>query len=72
MTLVLDSPDMARPKAEQPKPERDFTRVPVRISPEQHDRLRELCLIRLRRPIEVVAGEWVAERLAVELKKLGK
>jgi hypothetical protein len=63
---------MARPKAEQPKPDRDFTRVPVRISPEQHDRLRELCLIRLRRPIEVVAGEWVAERLAVELKKLGR
>jgi len=34
--------------------------------------LRELCLIKLRRPIEVVAGEWVAERLVIELRKLAK
>jgi hypothetical protein len=45
------------------------TRVPVRVTKRQHDQLRELCLIRLRRPIEAVAGEWVAERLAQELKR---
>ena len=47
-------------------------RVPAQVTNAVHDRLRVLCLIKLRRPIEVVIGEWVTERLAQEERKLSK
>lgn len=59
---------MPRPKDEAEKPERDWTRVPVRMNLERHRELRKLC-IDLGEPIEVVAGRWVEERLAKELDR---
>ena len=70
MTAVLDSDTMARtPATGDSVPPTDSPRVPVRLTHAERDALREHCLIRLRQPIEVVAGRWVAERLAAELAK---
>lgn len=61
---------MGRPKSESRlRTPESTTRVPARISESAHDELRELCLIRLRRPIEVVVGEWIEDRLAKEMKQ---
>jgi len=45
----------------------DTVRVPARISSAMHDKLRELCFIKLKRPLEVVIGEWIEDRLTQEL-----
>lgn len=74
-TAVLTSPTMPKPKqgtqGEPAKPA-EMKRVPAKISEDTHNKLRELCLIKLRRPIETVIGEWVTERLAHEDRKLAK
>jgi hypothetical protein len=69
MTEAVTFRHVGRPKQETrlATPE-DVTRVPARISKGLHEKLRELCLIRLRRPIEAVIGEWVEERLLQELR----
>ncbi len=72
MTGAVPSPAVGRPRSDSKlaTPD-DTTRVPARISTSLHDALRELCLIKLKRPIEVVIGEWVEERLPRELKAQG-
>jgi hypothetical protein len=44
-------------------------RVPARLTPEQWDRLREMAIVWHRKPIEVLAGEWLGERIDAEYKK---
>ena len=72
MSLAVLSRPVGRPKTDSRllTPD-DTTRVPARISASLHDALRELCLIKLRRPIEVVIGEWIEERLPAEAKAHG-
>ena len=75
MAAVLDCPPMPRQKKGEPvapateKPK--YTRVPVRLWPDEHTRLRVFC-IRIGEPLETIAGRWIADRLASEEKKLGK
>jgi ABC-type anion transport system duplicated permease subunit len=74
-TAVLASPTTMPRKRTTEAAEHDPNakkRVPAQVTNAVHDRLRVLCLIKLRRPIEVVIGEWVAERLAQEERKLAK
>lgn len=72
-TAVLGLGVMGRKPHDAPPPSEDekapYKRVPARMSEEEHDALREYCLIKLRKPIEVVIGRWVVERLAQEKKK---
>lgn len=72
MSLAVPFRPVGRPKNEARllTPD-DTTRVPARISTAMHDALRELCLIRLNRPIEVVIGEWLEERIPAEAKAHG-
>lgn len=72
MIAALPSRPVGRPKTESRllTPD-DTTRVPARISEVMHAALRELCLIKLNRPIEVVIGEWIEERLPAEAKAHG-
>lgn len=64
MTAVLPSRPVGRPKTETKlETPDDVTRMPVRISRKVWERLREYCLIEQRRPIEVIVGEWVEERM---------
>lgn len=72
MTVSVPSRPVGRPKTESHlwTPD-DTTRVPARISESLHAVLRELCLIKLNRPIEVVIGEWIEERLPAEAKAHG-
>jgi hypothetical protein len=60
------------PAAAPPEKEKlPYTRVPVRLSREEHTRLRVFC-IRIGESLETIAGRWIADRLAAEEKKLGK
>jgi hypothetical protein len=69
MLAELTSPRVGRPKTEThlETPD-DTTRVPARISKRLYNRLREHCLIELRRPIEVVIGEWIEDRIRRDLE----
>lgn len=52
----------------KPTPKRTG-RVPARLSQEQWDRLREMAVVWFKKPIEVLAGEWLGERIDAEYKK---
>jgi hypothetical protein len=70
--LTCDS--MARPKKVEPAPEAepvasDRKRVPIKITEDTHDKLREMAFVWFRKPIEELAGDWLRERVLAEYKK---
>ena len=68
---VLHLPAMPRPAYDsgEGKPKKRTGRVPARLSDDQWSRLREMAIVWFRKPIEVLAGEWLGERIDAEYKK---
>lgn len=67
MVAALTSPDMAK-RDEAIGEDEDKIRVPMRLTLDERRNLKILAAM-LGRPMEYLAGEWVAERLAQELAK---